>query len=73
VTRGGPRFTLLGIGAALSPRYPPTGLLIAHRRRRVAIDGGAEPDDTIRRSAGSAGRTGHEAIAVADVTPSRRR
>jgi hypothetical protein len=42
---GGPRFTLLGIGAAASPRYPPAGLLVQHRRKRVALDGGpgAEP------------------------------
>lgn len=45
-SRAGPRFTLLGMGAAASPRYPPAGLLVEHRRRRVAIDGGhgAEPD-----------------------------
>jgi hypothetical protein len=44
--RGGPRFTLLGIGAAVSPRFPPAGLLIEHRGARVALDGGpgAEPD-----------------------------
>jgi hypothetical protein len=36
---------LLGVGAADSPRYPPAGLLIEHRRCRVALDGGpgAEP------------------------------
>ena len=41
-----PRLTLLGIGAAASPRFPPAGLLIAHRGARVAIDGGpgAEPE-----------------------------
>jgi hypothetical protein len=39
-SRAGPRFTLLGIGAAASPRFPPAGLVIAHRRCRVAIDGG---------------------------------
>lgn len=41
-----PRFTPLGIGAAASPRFPPAGLLIEHRRSRVALDGGpnAEPD-----------------------------
>ena len=39
------RFTLLGIGAAASPRYPPAGLLIETRTARVALDGGpgAEP------------------------------
>jgi hypothetical protein len=43
--RGSARCTLLGIGAAASPRYPPDGLLIEHRGARVAIDGGpgAEP------------------------------
>lgn len=43
---GGPRFTLLGTGAARSPRYPPAGLLVEHNRRRVAIEGGprAEPE-----------------------------
>jgi hypothetical protein len=41
-----PRFTLLGIGAAASPRFPPAGLLIEHRDARVMLDGGpgAEPD-----------------------------
>jgi hypothetical protein len=40
------RFTLLGIGAAASPRYPPAGLLVEHRSTRVMLDGGpgAEPD-----------------------------
>jgi hypothetical protein len=39
------RFTLLGIGAAASPRFPPAGLLIEQRDARVALDGGpgAEP------------------------------
>ncbi|MDQ3938521.1 MAG: hypothetical protein M3253_07550 [Chloroflexota bacterium] len=46
MSRRGPRFTLLGVGAAASPRYPPAGLLIEHGGRRVAIDGGpgAEPE-----------------------------
>ncbi len=41
-----PRFTLLGIGAAASPRFPPAGLLVEHGDARVALDGGpgAEPD-----------------------------
>jgi hypothetical protein len=41
-----PRFTLLGVGAAASPRYPPAGLLVEHRSTRVMLDGGpgAEPD-----------------------------
>jgi hypothetical protein len=38
--RSRPRFTLLGIGAAASPRFPPAGLLVEHRRRRVMLDGG---------------------------------
>jgi len=40
------RLTLLGTGAMNSPRYPPAGLLVGYRRRRVMIDGGpgAEPD-----------------------------
>ena len=39
------RLTLLGTGAMNSPRYPPAGLLVGYRRRRVMIDGGpgAEP------------------------------
>ncbi len=39
------RFTLLGVGAMNSPRYPPAGLLVGRRRRRVMLDGGpgAEP------------------------------
>jgi hypothetical protein len=39
-------FTLLGIGAAASPRYPPAGLLVEHQGSRVMVDGGpgAEPD-----------------------------
>ena len=39
------RLTLLGTGAMNSPRYPPAGLLVRYRRRRVMIDGGpgAEP------------------------------
>ena len=39
------RLTLLGTGAMNSPRYPPAGLLVCYRRRRVMIDGGpgAEP------------------------------
>ena len=32
--------TLLGIGAAASPRYAPAGLLVEYRGVRVAIDGG---------------------------------
>jgi GNAT superfamily N-acetyltransferase len=41
-----PRFRLLGIGAAASPRFPPAGLLIEHTGARVALDGGpgAEAD-----------------------------
>jgi hypothetical protein len=35
-----PRLTLLGIGAAASPRYPPAGLLVEHRGTRVMLDGG---------------------------------
>jgi hypothetical protein len=35
-----PRFTLLGIGAAASPRYPPAGLLVEAGGARIAIDGG---------------------------------
>lgn len=38
--RCGPRLTLLGTGAAASPRYPPAGLLVEHRGQRVAIDAG---------------------------------
>ena len=34
------RLTLLGTGAMNPPRYPPTGLLVCYRRRRVMIDGG---------------------------------
>lgn len=34
------RCTLLGIGAAASPRYPPAGLLVRAARTRVALDGG---------------------------------
>jgi hypothetical protein len=39
------RLTLLGAGAMNSPRYPPAGLLVRYRRRRVMLDGGpgAEP------------------------------
>jgi ribonuclease BN (tRNA processing enzyme) len=39
--------TLLGIGAANSPRYRPAGLLISHADRQVMIDGGgtASPSD----------------------------
>jgi hypothetical protein len=39
-------FTLLGIGAAASLRYPPAGLLVEHQGSRVMVDGGpgAEPD-----------------------------
>jgi hypothetical protein len=39
------RLTFLGTGAMNSPRYPPAGLLVCYRRRRVMIDGGpgAEP------------------------------
>jgi hypothetical protein len=40
------RCTLLGIGAAASPRFPPAGLLIERGGSRVAFDGGpgAEPE-----------------------------
>lgn len=40
------RLTLLGVGAMNSPRYPPAGLLVAYRRRRIMLDGGpgAAPD-----------------------------
>lgn len=34
------RLTLLGVGAMNSPRYPPAGLLVGHRRHRVMLDGG---------------------------------
>jgi hypothetical protein len=39
------RCTLLGVGAMNSPRYGPAGLLVVHRGRRIALDGGpgAEP------------------------------
>jgi hypothetical protein len=39
------RLVTLGVGAQNSPRYAPAGLLVAHRRVRVMIDGGpgAEP------------------------------
>jgi hypothetical protein len=39
------RLTLLGIGAMNSPRFGPAGLLVRHRSRQIAIDGGpgAEP------------------------------
>lgn len=39
------RCTLLGVGAMNSPRYAPAGLLVTHRGRRIALDGGpgAEP------------------------------
>lgn len=39
------RVTLLGCGAMNSPRYPPAGLLVQYRRRRLMLDGGpgAEP------------------------------
>lgn len=42
---GGPRFTLLGVGAMNSPRYAPAGLLVECGGTRVMIDGGpgAEP------------------------------
>jgi hypothetical protein len=38
-------FTLLGVRAMNSPRYPPAGLLVRYRRRQVMLDGGprAEP------------------------------
>jgi Beta-lactamase superfamily domain len=41
--------TLLGVGAMNSPRYPPAGLLIRYRRRRVMLDGGpgAEPEGPV--------------------------
>jgi len=39
-----PRFTLVGIGAAASPRYPPAGLLVEHRGSRVMLDGGPGAD-----------------------------
>jgi hypothetical protein len=43
------QLTLLGVGAMRSPRYAPAGLLAAHRRVRVAIDGGpgAEPPERL--------------------------
>lgn len=45
---GGPRarFTLLGVGAAASPRYAPAGLLVQYAGRRIMLDGGpgAEPE-----------------------------
>lgn len=34
------RLVTLGVGAASSPRYAPAGLLVAHGRVRVALDGG---------------------------------
>lgn len=34
------RCTLLGIGAAASPRFPPAGLLVEHRGTRLVLDGG---------------------------------
>lgn len=34
--------TLTGVGAMRSPRYAPAGLLVAHARTRVLIDGGPE-------------------------------
>lgn len=34
------RLVTLGVGAQNSPRYAPAGLLVAHRRVRVMIDGG---------------------------------
>lgn len=39
------RYTLLGIGAADSPRFRPAGLLVASGRWRIMLDGGpgAEP------------------------------
>ena len=39
------RCTLLGVGAMNSPRYGPAGLLVTHRGRQIALDGGpgAEP------------------------------
>lgn len=47
--RGGATFTLLGIGAAESPRFPPAGLLVEAHGARVMLDGGegAEPDGRI--------------------------
>jgi hypothetical protein len=47
--RGGATFTLLGIGAAESPRFPPAGLLVEARGARVMLDGGpgAEPDGRV--------------------------
>lgn len=39
-----PRFTLLGVGAAASPRYPPAGLLVEYRGARVVLDGGPGAD-----------------------------
>jgi Beta-lactamase superfamily domain len=41
--------TLLGAGAMNSPRYPPAGLLVRYRRRRVMLDGGpgSEPNGPI--------------------------
>jgi hypothetical protein len=40
------RLTLLGTGAMNSPRYPPAGLLVSYRRRRVMIDGGPGTEPT---------------------------
>jgi hypothetical protein len=34
------RLTLLGAGAMNSPRYPPAGLLVRYRWRKVMLDGG---------------------------------
>jgi hypothetical protein len=45
------RFTLLGIGAAASPRYPPAGLLIEIPTARVALDGGPGAEPTGRLDA----------------------
>lgn len=41
-SRVGLRLTLLGVGAMGSPRYRPAGLLVAHGRVRVALDGSAD-------------------------------
>jgi hypothetical protein len=44
--RSEPLFSLLGIGAAASPRFPPAGLLVESGAKRVMLDGGpgAVPD-----------------------------
>ena len=39
-----PRLVLLGVGAMLSPRYRPAGLLVSWRGHRVMLDGGGPAD-----------------------------